>query len=90
MHLIVIDRSEGYGEGYDRNFFAGSGSDENRTRTKVNIARRLKSQWEGQIARRTAGRCGQKVLERRPWTGRCGVGRPSKRWNDYLVKVART
>lgn len=41
MHLIVIDRSGGY----DRSFFAGSGSDENRTRTKVtSIARRLKSQ----------------------------------------------
>jgi hypothetical protein len=62
-----------------------------RKRTKVtNIARRiaeLKWQWAGHIARRTDGRWGGKVLERRPRTGRRSVGRPPTKWTDDLVKV---
>ncbi|KAJ8709615.1 hypothetical protein PYW08_009619 [Mythimna loreyi] len=67
-------------------------NDEIRRRTKsTDIARRialLKWQWAGHIARRTDGRCGGKVLEWRPRTGRRSVGRPPTRWTDDLVKVA--
>jgi hypothetical protein len=67
-------------------------NDEIRKRTKVtDIARRiadLKWQWAGQIAGRTDGRWGRKVLEWRPRTGRRSVGRLPTKWTDDLVKVA--
>uniref|UniRef100_A0A2H1X499 SFRICE_017765 n=1 Tax=Spodoptera frugiperda TaxID=7108 RepID=A0A2H1X499_SPOFR len=31
-------------------------------------------------------RCGRKVLERRPRTGKRSVVRPSTRWTDYLIR----
>jgi hypothetical protein len=40
------------------------------------------------VARRTDGRWGRKVLERRPRTGKRSVVRPPTRWTDDLMKVA--
>ena len=39
------------------------------------------------IARRTDGRWGRKVLEWRPRTGKRSVGRPPTRWADDLMKA---
>ncbi|RVE52335.1 hypothetical protein evm_002973 [Chilo suppressalis] len=63
-----------------------------RRRTGVyDIARRvstLKWQWAGHIARGSDNRWVRKVLEWRPRTGRCSVGRPPTRWTDDIVKCA--
>ncbi|CAH2260536.1 jg18256 [Pararge aegeria aegeria] len=59
-------------------------NEEIRRRTRVtDIAQRvakLKWQWAGNIARRTDGRWGLKLLEWRPRTGKRSVGRPPTRW----------
>ncbi|CAH2240885.1 jg9622 [Pararge aegeria aegeria] len=63
-----------------------------RRRTRVtDIALRvakLKWKWAGQIARRTDGRWGSKLLEWRPRTGKRSVGRPPTRWTDDIKRVA--
>ncbi|CAH2242620.1 jg8457 [Pararge aegeria aegeria] len=67
-------------------------NEEIRRRTRVtDIAQRvakLKWQWAGHIARRTDGRGGLKVLEWRPRTGKCSVGRAQTRWTDDIRRVA--
>ncbi|CAH2209223.1 jg9925, partial [Pararge aegeria aegeria] len=56
----------------------------------VNIAQRvakLKWQWAG-IARKTDGRWGPKVLERRCFTGKRNTDRPPTRSKDEIKQIA--
>ncbi|KAI8428229.1 hypothetical protein MSG28_002452 [Choristoneura fumiferana] len=50
---------------------------------------KLKWQWAGHIARRTDSRCGRKVRECRPRTGRRSVGRPPTRSSRSLRRSNR-
>ncbi|CAH2268931.1 jg6958 [Pararge aegeria aegeria] len=63
-----------------------------RRRTRVTgLAQRvakLKWQWAGHIVRRKDGRCGPKVLEWQPRTGKRSVGRPPTRWTNDIKRVA--
>ncbi|XP_069362032.1 uncharacterized protein [Maniola hyperantus] len=54
----------------------------------IDLKLKLKWQWAGHIVRKTDRRCGPKVLEWRPRTGRCSVGRPPTRWTDDIRRVA--
>ncbi|VVD05640.1 unnamed protein product [Leptidea sinapis] len=52
------------------------------------LGAKLKWQWARYIVQRTDGRWSSRVLEWRPRTGRCSVGRPPTKWTDDLVKIA--
>ncbi|CAH2235516.1 jg19493 [Pararge aegeria aegeria] len=66
--------------------------EEIRRRTRVtDIAQRvakLKWQWVGHVARRTAGRWGLTVLEWRPRTAKRSVSRPPMRRTEDIRRVA--
>ena len=57
----------------------------------IELQRIRKWKLAGQTARRTDGRWSKRLLEWRPWcriSPRRDVGRPKKRWDDDLVKLA--
>ncbi|KAI8433520.1 hypothetical protein MSG28_015551 [Choristoneura fumiferana] len=61
-------------------------------RTRVtDIAKRISSfkwQWAGHIARRTDGRWGRKVLQRRPWIGKRSSRGNASRFQPMQLEVS--